>query len=162
MPTIHELASEMHKAFEQVVRTDETTYYRLRDGSPGWMRDVCIEAHGDMGPDDERYEMIRDVVSAIDDQDEDADQSEARDNIEAPIYTHELTGWLASRTDRYAYCDEAMEEFGCDFKDTITLLRMGYMRELDEVFGIVLQELTKLADDDSEDSEGDEGDHLPG
>jgi hypothetical protein len=95
-----------------------------------------------MLPDDHRYEFIRDAVSALADED---DTDAARDSIEPDIYTANLAAWLGSRTDRYGYCDEAIEEQGQPFPDTISLLQAGYYREQIEVFDAVLSALEDVA-----------------
>lgn len=90
-----------------------------------------------MLPDDWRYEFIVDALDAIADHE---DEDEARDSIEADIYTAELTGWLHSRVDRYEYCDNAAQEFGAS--DTLLgSLQLGQLMEKHEVFDSVLSSL---------------------
>lgn len=155
MPTIKDLASQFSQAFVGAERTNGDKFRKLRDGSPQWMRDVCLAAHGDMMPDDWRYEFIEAAADAIAECESD-DPSEAIDTIEVDIYTSDLTRWLASRTDRYGYCDEFMEEFGGDFKDTVSLIAGGQEWERREVFNLVLDALRDLASDDDESEEPDD------
>lgn len=75
----------------------------LKDDAPDWVRSLVLAAHGDMGPDDWRYEAIEDALSAVEQDGEDA-------ALEPDIYTWGLTRWLNSRADRYAYCDDAVNE----------------------------------------------------
>jgi hypothetical protein len=147
MTTVQDLAQEMSSAFERRKRDNGDTFVALKDDSPQWMTDVCHEAHGDMFPDDWRYSFIEDAVDALA---ENEDQDEARDSIEAEIYTHKLTSWLASRNDRYEYCDQALEEWGTDIGGTFPLLQMGQSWEKEEVFSLVLSALEALADEDEE------------
>lgn len=118
--TIIDLASEMSRAFMVDTRANGDKFTRLRDGSPEWMQDVCRAAHDSaaMLPDDVRYEMIEDACDAIAEaSEEDGDQedfTDARSSMAdgGSVYTNDQTAWLASRVDRYAYVDEAVEEFG--------------------------------------------------
>jgi hypothetical protein len=168
MATIKELASEMRTAFVQNKRDNGDQFYHLKEGSPQWMSEVVSDGHkdgspgfdgtpgaGTMLPDDLRYEMIREVLSII--EDTDGDEENARDALEAPIYTHELTGWLASRNDRYGYCDEFLSEFGSEGIDragsfTTGLLQGGYMMELEEVFANVFNALSRIANPNADEA----------
>ncbi len=154
--TIKTLATEMSAAFVERQRYDgihPTTKFRcLKDGSPEWMTEVCHTAHGEMMPDDQRYAMIEEAVDAIAECD---DIDDARDSLEADIYTHDLTAWLGSRTDRYSYADDAMEEWGSDVKGIIQLLQLGQLAEKHEVFDLVVSalesELASREEDDNTD-----------
>lgn len=134
------LAGEALAQFEKRTHTDERTFWCLVDGSPVWMRDLCHDAHGDMMPNDHRYSFIVEALTALAEDDEDGD------SIEADSYTADLTGWIHSRTDRYAYCDQAVEE-GYGFTDTVTLLSLGQLMEKREVFQLVKESLEARIDD---------------
>lgn len=157
MKTIEEFAREMSQAFtEGGPRNDGSKFRVLKDGHPEWMTEVAHEAHGDMLPDDWRYEFIEAACDAIADNDGDLD--EARDSLEADIYTHDLTGWLHSRADRHGYCDEAAEEYGWELNrdnNMIALIQIGQLREKQETFDLVAKALGDLVDaqddDDSDD-----------
>ncbi len=154
--TIRSLASEMSQAFEQGgPRDDGKTFRKLKDGSPQWMTDVCHEAHADMMPDDYRYVFIENAVEAIAESDADDPDSidNARCEIEADIYTHDLTAWLGSRADRSGYCDEAAEDQGEGFKEIIPFIQAGQVLEKEEVFQLVLSALEKLADNEDNETE---------
>jgi hypothetical protein len=163
--TVHSLAREMYEAFESDKRDNGDTFWKLKDGSPEWMKDVCFQAHKDgspgimgepgqgaMMPDDYRYEFIFEAVSSIEEADEDADLDEVRDEIEADIYTYDLTKWLNSRADRIGYVDEAVSELGHSDMGIIGDIMMGQIAEKQEVFDRVREALEKLAED-SEDEE---------
>lgn len=134
------LAGEVLARFEQRTRADEHTFWCLTDGSPDWMKDLCHDAHGDMMPDDHRYSFIVGALTVLAEDDQDGD------SIEADCYTADLTGWLQSRTDRFAYCDQAVEE-GYGFTDTVTLLALGQLMEKREVFELVKASLEAQVDD---------------
>src|SRR5690348_10347667 len=142
MPTIQELAADFSRRFEGAKRDDGTEYRRVKDGQETEELTTLIrEAHdsADMLPDDWRYQFVEDALDAISEDGEDA-------QLEPAIYTHELTGWLHSRADRYAYCDQAMEEYGKP-ENTIQLLQWGMAQEQQEVLSSVLASLEKLVEE---------------
>lgn len=142
--SIQARARELYDAFVTDKRLDGTEFVKLQDGSPEWMKDLCRAAHGEMFPDDFRYAMIEEMASKIADSNEDADMDDVRCEIEADIYTSDLTAWLASRTDRYGYVDEAVEEMGWPDSGLTQALQMGQVREKEEVFEAVRESLEKL------------------
>lgn len=151
MTTLATLARQMSEQFHVAKRTDGSDYVCLRDGHPEWMTDVVHAAHGDMLPDDWRYRMISDAVSAIAETGDDAsmdDLVEAADNG-VSIYTHQLTDWLGSRADRIGYCDAAMEEMG-GCSDITKAMQMGQYREREEVFSLTLDALAALVTEDED------------
>jgi hypothetical protein len=93
-----------------------------------------------MLPDDHRYRFIVESLSAL------AAGDDSGETVEPDVYTSELTGWLHSRTDRYAYCDQAVEE-GYGFENTVTLLTNGQLMEKREVFELVKSALEDRADE---------------
>ena len=119
---------------------------------PDWFTTLCRDAHGDMLPDDWKYEFIGDALQSIADCDDDDDDAQ-RDAFDewadgSYCYTHEQTAWLASRADRYGYCDEAAVEYGTlATSDTMERIRLGMLREQSEVFYSVLQSLRDRLDD---------------
>ena len=153
IPTWHSIkqaAKDALACLETAKRDDGTEYIRTVRGT--WMHDhkncgPVLAAHryphGDlMMPDDHRYQMVHDAFQALADLEDDADEGDATDklaNIEPPIYTSELTAWLASHSDRQGYCDEAMEEGLLSPEATILdRLQAGYIQEQAEVSRAVL------------------------
>ena len=123
-----------------------------KKGAPDWLSDMCHGAHGDMMPDDQRYAMIVEALDALEEWD---DVDEARDSLEAPIYTHELTEWLGSSGYRPCYVDEAREEFGPapTTEGIVFDLARGWLMEAWEVFDAVHRCLEERAEE-SEDDDG--------
>lgn len=154
--TVVKLAGEVYSAFEQDTRNDGATFWKLRDGSPAWMVQLCHHAHGEYLPDDWRYEFIVDAVSALDDLGEDGDPDEALDTIEPEVYTAKLTAWLASNVNRLGFMGEAIEEFGVreergdTFGKAFALLQQAQYMEQREVFGLVLDFLRNEVEVDEE------------
>jgi hypothetical protein len=58
------IAQKILDQFEQRTRSGEDTYWSLKKDAPEWMTEFVHEAHGDMFPDDHRYEFIRDALEA--------------------------------------------------------------------------------------------------
>lgn len=140
MPTVQQLAQTYAACFVTDKRDDGTAFVKTRDGSPEELQALCMHAHGDMFPDDHRYAFIEEVLIALSET-EDPDEIQ----LEADIYTHELTGWLNSRADRCGYCDEAVEEYGSRPATTFELLQWGQAFEKAEVLGLVREWLEERA-----------------
>ena len=137
-PTVQNLAGEALSYFTTAHRADGTPFWLLTDNAPEWVRDLCHKAHGNMMPDDWRYNFVVSALNALDDGDAEPG--------EPSVYTHELTGWLHSRTDRYAYVDDAVEEYGAAV-GIIGAITMGYAAEMREVFDILHAELDERAEE---------------
>lgn len=149
--TLQTVAGELAEAFESAERSNGDTFYKLRDGSPEWMTDAIHAAHGDMLPDDWRYKAIRAVAQAMADLDADSDLDdsahEACDSL-VDIYTSGLTAWLASRADRYCYCDDAAEEIGVESgAGIIQRLQLGQFAEYREIWDSLRQALEAEAEE---------------
>jgi len=137
-----EKAQALSAAFEGATRDDGVNYRRLKDGSPEWMRDAILAAHGDMFADDWRYAFCEEAADALMDAD-DPDDAE----IEADIYTHDLTGWLHSLAGRAGYC--FAEEFGAarlPEGGLIGLLQGGQYAEKRETLDMLRAALEALVD----------------
>jgi hypothetical protein len=62
MATIKELADQVYAQFEKRTRDNGREFWVLKDGNPDWMQELCNEAHGDMGPDDWKYQFVLEAV----------------------------------------------------------------------------------------------------
>lgn len=132
MTTVHELAAEALANLVHTKRGGETLIVTIRDGAPEWVTDLCREAHGDMFPDDWRFEFIQDALRAIEE-----DNENFPDVDSLYPYTADRTAWLASRCDRAGYCDEAAAGFGTPPDGVLGAIALGMVWELDEVRGLV-------------------------
>ena len=150
MPTINELADEFSRAFVLLHRQDGSPYFVLRDGSPEWMRDAAMKAHGDFMPDDTRYEFILDALHIIANG---ANLDEAEDSLEADIYNANLLRWVSSNLVRMGYVDEAMEEIGGEFDSLASALQLGQLAERREVLYAIWKELEAMADEGEEEED---------
>ena len=93
-----------------------------------------------MLPDDYRYKFILDALEIIANSDQEAELDYPE--IEADIYTGDLTAWLHSRNDRVCYLTEALEEY--DIDDGFWALQEAQLREREEVYFSVLNSLREL------------------
>jgi hypothetical protein len=119
------------------------------DGAPQWFTDLCHHAHGDLMPDDCRYEFIQDALSALAD-------GAGEDGIDLDAlypYTADRLDWLASHLDRPGYCDEAAADAGGPPGEILTLVAWGMDRELREVFDLVRSKLEEIAEEQDEDDD---------
>lgn len=141
------LATEALSYFETGKLADGDEYYFVREASPVWVNEMVRAAHGDMLPDDIRYDMIVQALGTVSNFDEKVSQDDAQEEmmqVEAPIYTSELTAWLASNVNRYSYCDAAIEEYGASTTadyGMINRLQMGWSHEFSEVASAVISAL---------------------
>ena len=152
--TIVTLARDVSRALVAGERDNTETGWSirvLRDDAPEWMRDVVRAGHGDMMPDDWRYEMIEEVLDAIAELDDNADDNEVSDavaGIEPSIHTSNLTRWLASHVARVGYVDEAQNDGlvspSCGL---VARLQMGQLAEYAEIGSAVVTALTARLDE---------------
>lgn len=132
--TIQTLANQVYDAMEQRTRNNGEAFYCFKDGSPQWMTDMAMEAHGDMLPDDYRYEFIRESIIAITAYN---NFDDAEGSIEPDIYTGQLTHWMASNFARIGYVDDAVSDYGGNNDGIVRHMQYGQGEEKREVFGLV-------------------------
>lgn len=135
---ISELAAYAREFFEQKTRDDDQRFWTLKRRHPTWVEDLVHEAHGDMMPEDYKYAFVLDTLDALE---EGRDPEEPE--LEPDIYTHDLNRWLASNLTRAGYVDEAVEDYGHSDQGITGDIGLGQLREKEEVWGIVIQELQK-------------------
>ena len=144
MKTVIDLAQEMSEAFETRTRDNGDSFRVLKDGSPKWMTGVIHEVHGEDLPDDTIYRMIEMAVDAMADCEEVEEIVERIYEIEADVYTSDLTDWLNKRNDHVYYLTEALEEF--EPRDGFQLLMMAQKIQIDEVASATLNALQEIVD----------------
>lgn len=143
---LQKLAAEVSAMFEQKKRDNGKEFWAVKDGSPKWVTEMCHEAHGDMLPDDHKYEFIVDALQALSDYD---DPDAIRDDIEPDPYNYDLVQWLGSHLSRAGYVDEAAEEFGIESKDfdVMRWIGIGQVLEKCEVLDSVRRVLEARIED---------------
>jgi len=140
MHTVQSVAAEANAFLYRDTQQDKVLPQKY---APQWFTDLCHHAHGDMLPDDWRYEFIQDALNALEN---DGDENGPDiDNLYP--YTADRLNWLASRLDRHGYCDEAAEDMGESPKQIVDFIALGMDRELREVFDLVRERLEEIADE---------------
>lgn len=148
--TIQELAQEWLDWFEVGKRDDGKTFFYLKDGAPEELHKMVRKVHGDMLPDDYKYEYIVGALEAIADYDGDEDDiEELADDLEADCYDSDLLEWLNSHSIRTWYVDKAVEEMGHG-EGVMNDIAMGQVEEEREVFFTVLEDLRENLEEDDE------------
>lgn len=132
---LQQVAQEAYDSFTQQKRGDETITVH-KDDAPAWVKDLTREAHGDMFPDDWRYDQIQNACGAIHDASEGTDigdvGAEFADGA-VDVYTTSRFEWLASSLNRQSYVDDAADEFG-PAEDVCSAVGMGQYQEANEIF----------------------------
>lgn len=144
--TISALAQEAYDAMERRTRDDGTDYYARKDDAPEWLGDLCRDAHGEMLPDDWRYDAIHSALghiadSGADDTDDLDDAGHEFADGHVDVYNGPRAAWLASHSYRAAYTDDAVSELGGEGLDTYERIGLGQYAESLEVFESVRQSL---------------------
>ncbi len=122
---------------EHATREDGSEYWRRKDGAPEWVEDLCREAHGDMFPDDWRYEFIYSGLSILADEDDEDSYSERLDSA-MDVYTMERLKWLSSHLSRLEYVDDGISEFGWNEEGGIAqAVGVGQYKEREEVLHLL-------------------------
>lgn len=132
--TIQSVAKEMLKNLEKAKRTDGSSFVRTKKEIK-WQKDIIHNAHGDNLPDDYIYQFIEDALCVLADCRE-GEEDDCIYQIEADVYTSDLTKWLHSSNNRVYYLDEAISNGA---KDGFGLLAMAQTQEKQEVAQAVLQ-----------------------
>ena len=137
--TVQELAKLARCAFSLETRDNGSEYWRRNPCAPDWITELCHTAHGDMLPEDYRYQFI---VEALDALEEAEDPDEARDGYEFEWRNYSLALWLGSHGHRFSYCDDWASEHGYELNnaeggDTVGLRQGGHLAERWEVLDLV-------------------------
>lgn len=132
------LARYAYGHFTRKTREGGTEFWHTLDGTPEWIKTMCMEAHETMLPEDFKYEFIVEALSALSDHD---DADSARDSLEPDIYNSELHRWLSSHLERAGFVDEAVSEYGHADSGIDGDLAQGQLREKHQVFDSVRDSL---------------------
>lgn len=139
---IDELARYAREFFETGTRPDGESFWTLTDRYPTWVHDMAQEAHGEMFPDDYKYEYVVDVLDSLEDgthPDEPA--------LEPDVYNTDRLKWLSSHLERAGFVDEAVENFGHSDQGVLGDIGFGQLYEKEQVWGTVVQQLRERLDE---------------
>lgn len=151
-----EIAKQLADAFTTDTRSDETTFYKLREGSPQWMTDAIHAAHGDILPMDWIYEHCNHIANMMTEYEaEQWDDSvlEWCDGL-VDVYNADRARWLALHLDFAGFVDEAVEEYGHSDQGVMGDIGMGQHKLLEQIAYALLEAVREQAEDLED--EGDE------
>jgi hypothetical protein len=167
MRTLSEIAGDGYRGMETATREDGSTYVRVRDDGPAWLRDGIAEIHGtDMLPDDWRFALIRDALGALEDAGHDdridAEHSDTTSEIAdsaVDTYNADRIAWLGSHGARVGYVDAAVSD-GLVSADADTLDRIagGQYAEASEIAARVLEAVADVHEEQDDDDDDDADD----
>ena len=141
--TIQELAKKYRGFFERKRREDGTSYLCCKENAPDELRELIQKAHGDMLPDDYRYEFVAMVLLEIAEWDDDIE--ELVDELEPDNSYYDLMQWFTSHSNRHKYVNEATAEFG-HAEDIMDDIANGQLLEIKEVFYSVVESLARICE----------------
>jgi hypothetical protein len=159
MKTIAEKAQYYRSFFERKeVPTDRNKagfIWINKDHDNEEVKDLCFTAHnkGGMLPDDFIYSRIVEALDCLSEREPETenDAQERLYELEADIYTSDLTAWLNSSNTRVYYLTQALEEFEC--KDGFQALAIAQKLEIDEISNAVLDYILSNLDEEEETEE---------
>lgn len=119
----------------QTVHTERGSILKVKPDAPIWMSDLVHHAHGDMLPDDRRYQYIREACDLLS---ENEDLDDAMNDVQVDVYTPALIDWLGSHSERRYYADMALHDYGIAPDTTVVdIIDWGQRLERCEVIGLV-------------------------
>ena len=122
--------------FELKERANGDRFWTLKASRPQWLQDAVRDAHAGESPNDWRYGICHGICEYIDncdmDETDEVDTFHIADSL-VDIYTHDRILWLAERSSRTEYCDEAMDYCEPDsFVDAIGVGQFLAIRDMAE------------------------------
>lgn len=121
---------------ETVPRADGSSYVRLNDDCPQWLRDAVYEAHDEELPNDWRYETCQAIVSALDSADDDFNPMMLADEL-ADVYTSDLLDWYRGNISRMGYADEMINDCPTSLDYASELLRWGQRFAIEQMVEVL-------------------------
>jgi hypothetical protein len=153
---LKDLAKTALTYFERSTRNNGDKIWVTKDNRPDWLYDLIHEAHGDMLPDDYKYEFVVDALGTIEEYGDEDDYFEGID-ASVDVYTSALTKWLASHIERTYYLNEAIKEYSGEKDTSVDFLMVAQFKEREEVFYSVLQSLKEQLEEEEFNEEINEG-----
>jgi hypothetical protein len=146
MATLSHTAALLLSSLETAERSNGSPFLRLSSSAPSWASSVIREAHLSELPNDSRYELIRDALSALSDG-AFSDEEEALDSLSelsldlVPCATSELLQWFADHVSRLSSCDEALESGRISDLCSYELLSEGFRVGAEEMLSSLISSL---------------------
>lgn len=138
---IQQLADKYYQSFQLKTRTNGERFYCVKDDcQDDQLTELIRIAHDDLLPDDYIYQYIHDALEIISNMSETDDIYDI--TLEPDCYTRDLLKWVSTNLTRIAYCDEAIEAYGCN--DFVNILMTAQTIERENVLHSVYQSLTEI------------------
>jgi hypothetical protein len=135
--------ADLFKTGTRLQTGDKFLYVKTEEVNEALLN-LIRNAHGDMSPDDYKYQFIHEALEAIAESDNPEDI-----NLEPDCYNHALLKWLSSNTIRVNYCNDAIENMLAfkDEMDFMAIISMAQSLEKDEVFQSVRASLESIMEE---------------
>lgn len=157
MRTKAQLAKDFYEAFERGTHAKpneygDDHYYKLKIGSPEWMRDAIRVAHRtyDLFPDDWLYDNIHSIVGDMTDTDPDdwEDRSGEWADGCVDVYNADRARWLAASLNHAGIVDEAVEELGASDQGIHGNIGIGQYHLLCAVISVLILAIEEQVKED--------------
>ena len=102
-----------------------------------WQKNIIHNAHGDKLPDDYCYEFIYEALCTLSDSEE-GNEEESIYEIEADVYTSDLTDWLNNNNNNVYYLDEVIKEYGNNQQNGFNALMIAQYKAIEELYNNAL------------------------
>ena len=135
--TIASIAREMLDNMEYKTRDNGDKFASCKEQIQ-WQTDIIFDAHPDHRlPSDSVYDVICETLELLQDVETESDAEERIREIEADVYTSNLSKWLADHGQNIDYLTQAIEEFGA--QDGFNALSTAQYLFKQEIANAVLQ-----------------------
>ena len=149
MSIIQEIAEIAEQSFKTILRqADNKTIYIVKDDCMEWVKGLIKETHGDMFPDDWKYEFIHEAFQAIAEHNDEDVEFEEISNLSFNQNNSRLFDWVRSHASRVEYVEEAIKENGLN-ADNFSLsnsLALGQMAERLEIYHNTKYAISQMAE----------------
>lgn len=135
--TIAEVAKEMYNNLDWSKRSNGEKFVKCIN-TIEWQQDIIHRAHGDRLPNDDMYERIYDILSMLRECESEEDAQGRIYEIEADIYTFDLTKWLHDHIENVCYLTEVLEEYGSNIRNGFELLTVAQLKYIQEIGNALL------------------------
>lgn len=145
--------SNLASYFKRETRTNDETFYTLKDDAPEWLRAAVQEAHDDRLPDDWVYAECYASCCAIDDGSLTEDDLHGHVDGQVDIYTQKVFQWAADfcLSSLWAHAEERAEDLGDGGTLVERIQRIQYCA-IESICQTILSAYENAAEEESEDA----------
>lgn len=139
--TIGKEAGKAVKFFELKKRENGKEFYCNKENTPKWIRDMVMEAHDTIAPNDYVYDFIVDALYAFRVCETEEQAQERIEEIEPDMYNAELLAWVSNNLYFAEYVNDAVNEYGIKEFDLFKALQYGQQYQKQQIARVVLEAL---------------------